>query len=137
MVFDVRRIEYFIITVADRIQDESELLSRFAAAGADLLAFRASRLPGGATQFILLPKDGAPVSAAAKKAGWKLDGPHPALLVHGDEEPGALSVIYQRLARAGIPVRESSGIAHVNGGYGVVLFLDPGDCERAVAALKR
>jgi hypothetical protein len=39
-----------------------------------------------------------------------------ALLIKGDEKPGALAEIYQILSRAGIQVNEASGIADINAG---------------------
>jgi hypothetical protein len=57
-------------------------------------------------------------------------------LIKGDEEPGALADIYKRLSRAGIQVNEASGIADINAGYGVILYLNQEDCGKAVAALE-
>jgi hypothetical protein len=59
------------------------------------------------------------------------------VLVQGNEQPGALGGIYEKLARAGIAVGESSGIAHINDGYGVVLYLGQEDCIQAAEALER
>ncbi len=69
-------------------------------------------------------------------AGLELDGPHSALLIEGDDESGSLADIYQQLAQAEIHVTEASGIADINAGYGVMLYLQPGDCEKALAALE-
>ena len=80
-------------------------------------------------------RDGSQMTAGAIKAGLKLDGPYPAVIVTGDEKPGALAEIYRKLSQAGIQVEESSGIAHINEGYGVVLYLKQEDCDKAVAAL--
>lgn len=72
----------------------------------------------------------------AKKAGLTIDGPHSALLVQGDDKSGALADIYEQLAQADITVYESSGIAGIKGGYGVVLYVKQEDCERAMAVLQ-
>ncbi len=135
MAYDVGRIESYNLTVADPVAAGSRLLAAFAGAGVDLLAFRAVPLARGGTQFTLCPTEGSRMVEGAKNAGVELDGPHPALLVKGDEKPGACAGIFQKLAQADIPVREASGIAHVNGEYGVILHLEPHDCDRAVAAL--
>ena len=74
---------------------------------------------------------------AAKQAGLALDGPYPALLIQGDDQSGALADIYDKLSQANITVNESSGIAGINGAYGVVLYLDEEDCEKAMAAFER
>ncbi len=41
------------------------------------------------------------LAAAAEKAGLPLDGPHPALLVQGDDELGALAGVQAREAVRG------------------------------------
>jgi hypothetical protein len=75
------------------------------------------------------------MTVGAIKTGLKLDGPYFAVIITGDEEPGALAEIYRKLSRARIDVEESSGIAHINGGYGVILYLKQEDCDKAIAAL--
>jgi len=98
--------------------------------GAVLWALQQNR-----TRFTLFANDGRKMADGAKKAGLRLDGPHQALLIQGDDEAGALADIYQKLSEAGIQQQESSGIANIEGRYGVVLYLTPEDCEKAVAAL--
>lgn len=77
------------------------------------------------------------MTAGAIKAGLKLDGPYSAIIITGDEKPGALAEIYSKLFQAGIQIEESSGIAHINEGYGVVLYLKQEDCDKAMAALDK
>ena len=52
-----------------------------------------------------------------------------------DDEPGALTTIFDTLARAGVAVNESSGIASIHRRYGVILSLEHDDCETAIAVL--
>jgi hypothetical protein len=136
MALDVRKVEYYNATVGAQAGDASKLLSVFAGVGVSLLAFKAVPLEPRRTQFTLFPNDGSKMTAGASKAGLKLDGPHPALLVKGDDESGALSDIYQRLSQANIAVYEASGIADIKRGYGVILHLKQDDCDRAVAVLQ-
>ncbi|MGE5838663.1 MAG: hypothetical protein ACM34H_01930 [Deltaproteobacteria bacterium] len=137
MTFDIKRVEYYNTTVEGQAGEASKLLSLFAGAGVSLLAFKAVLLEPGRTRFTLFPNDGVKMTEGAKKAGLKLDGPYSALLIEGDDESGALADIYEKLSQADIHVRESSGIADIKGGYGVVLYLKPEDCEKAAAALER
>ncbi len=136
MAFDIRRVEYYHVTVEDHAREGSKLLSLFAGVGVSLLAFKAAPLGSRRTRFTLFPNDGLKMVDGAKKAGLELEGPHSALLIEGDDESGALADIYERLCQADIPVDESSGIADIRGGYGVVLYLKQEDCEKAVAALE-
>ena len=72
----------------------------------------------------------------AKKSGLEFDGPYSALLIKGDEKAGALADIYKKLSQVGIQVDEACGIADINAGYGVILYLKPEDCSKAMAVLK-
>ena len=136
MAFDVQKVDYYSMTVADQVGDGSQLLSLFAGFGVDLLAFKAISLAPGGAQFTLFPREGSKMTEGARKAGLELDGPRSALLVKGGEKPGALARIYEKLSHSDIKVREASGLAHINGSYGVILYLEQEDCDRAVAALE-
>ena len=136
MSLDIKRVEYYNITVEDRAGEGAKLLSLFAGVGVSLLAFKAVPLEPLRTRFTLFPNDGLKMTDGAKKAGLELDGPYAALLIQGDDESGALADIYEKLSQAHIPVTESSGIADIKGGYGVVLYLKQEDCAKAVAALE-
>jgi hypothetical protein len=137
MAFDIKKVEYYNITVQGHIAEVSRLLTTIADAGVDFLAYKAIALEQNRTQFTLFPIEGSKMTAGAMKAGLKLDGPYSAVIITGDEKPGALAEIYRKLSQAGILVEESSGIAHINGGYGVVVYLKQEDCEKAVAALDK
>ena len=136
MAFDIKRVEYFNITVDGHVGEGSKLLSIFAGVGISLLAFKAVPFASNRTRFTLFPNDGLKMTDGAKKAGLELDGPHSALLIQGDDESGALADIYEKLSQADIHDNESSGIADINGSYGVILYLKQEDCEKAVAALE-
>ncbi len=135
MDVDVKRVDTFNLIVQSDVAEASSMLGSVVGAGVDFLAFKAVPAGAGRTRFTLVPIDGSKLLEGAAAAGLTVDGPHPAILVVGDERPGALAEIYERLARAGISVEESTGIAHINDGYGVVLYLRDEDCDRAIAAL--
>ncbi len=137
MALDIKRVEYYNITVEDHAGEGARLLALFAGVGISLLAFKAVPLEPRHTRFTLFPNDGKKMADGAKKAGLALDGPHSALLIQGDDESGVLADIYEKLAQADIHVNESNGIADIKGGYGVILYLEQKDCEKAVAALER
>jgi hypothetical protein len=137
MALDIKIIEYYNMTVEGHVGEGSKLLSLFADAGVNLLAFKAVALEPMRTQFTLFPDDGSKMNAGAEKAGLNLDGPHSALLIKGDnDESGELADIYEKLSQADINIYESSGIADIKGSYGVILYLKQEDCEKAVAALE-
>ena len=136
MAFDILQVEYYNITVEGQITNASRLLSIIAAAGVDFHAFRAVPVKPNKTQFTLFAKVSSKMTEGAQKAGLELEGPYSAILIKGEEKAGALAEIYQKLAQAGIQVDEACGIADVNAGYGVLLYLQPEDCGKALTVLK-
>lgn len=137
MALEINKVEYYNIIVQGDIAEGSILLTTIADAGVDFLAYKAIPLDPNRTQFTLFPIDGSKMTNGAIKAGLKLEGPYSAIIITGDEKPGALAEIYRKLSQASVQVEESSGIAHVNGGYGVVLYLKQEDCDKAMAALSK
>ena len=136
MALDIKRVEYYNISINGQITDASKLLSTIVGAGVDFHAFKAIPLGPNRTQFTLFAKDSSKMIDGAKKSGLNLEGPYSALLIKGDEKSGALADIYKNLSQAGIQVYEASGIADINEGYGVILYLKQEDCDKAVAALE-
>src|SRR5512145_3529006 len=122
MALGIKIVESYNVTVEDHAGEGAKLLAVFADVGISWLAFKAVSLETGYAQFTLFPNDGLKMIETAKKAGLKLAGPHSALLIEGDDESGALADIFEKLAQAGIQVHESSGIADIKGGYGVLLY---------------
>ena len=101
MAFSIRRVEYFTTTVQDRPGEAYKLLSQLADLGLNLVAFTAVPVGPMRSQLTLFPDDPLRMVEAARKAGLVLDGPHPALLVQGDDELGALAQIHAKIFEAG------------------------------------
>lgn len=136
MALDILQLEYYNITVEGQIASAAELLSTIVGAGVDFHAFKAIPVESKKTQFTLFAKDSSKMTEGAKKSGLELEGPYSAILIKGDEKAGALAEIYQKLSQAGIQVDEACGIADINAGYGVLLYLKQEDCDRAMSVLK-
>ena len=136
MALDILQVEYYNITVEDQIANASKLLATIADAGVDFHAFKAIPVKPNKTQFTLFAKDNSKMTDGANKSGLELDGPYSAILIKGDEKAGALADIYKKLSQAGIQVDEACGIADINAGYGVILYLTQADCDKAMTVLK-
>jgi hypothetical protein len=136
MALDILQVAYYNITVEDQITNASKLLSTIAGDGVDFHAFKAIPVKPNKTQFTLFAKDSSKMTDGAKKSGLELDGPYFALLIKGDEKSGALADIYTKLSQAEIQVDEACGIADINAGYGVILYLKQEDCSKAMTVLK-
>jgi hypothetical protein len=137
MALDIKKVEYFNITVDGNAGEAYKLLSAFAGVGVSLLAFKAVPVEHRRTRYSLFPDDSSKMKDGAKKAGLNLDGPHAALIIKGyNDEPGECAGIFKKLSQADINIYESSGIADIKESYGVVLYLKQEDCEKAMTALE-
>ena len=136
MSFTIRRIDYFYVTVRDEPGEAYTLLTQLAELGVNLAAFTAIPFGPLRTQLTIFPEDTGAIQEAAKRASLTLDGPHPALLVQGDDELGALASVHAKLANAGVNVFASNGVTDGRGAYGYVMYVRPEDVDKALAALE-
>jgi hypothetical protein len=103
--------------------------------GLNLVAFTAIPVGPNHTQLTLFPEDSGMMEAAAQRAGMKLDGPHPAFLVQGDDKLGALAEIHEDLFKADVNIYASSGVTDGRGTFGYLIYVRPEEYERAAVAL--
>ncbi len=135
MAFIVRRVEYFYANVHDELGAAYRVLSELAERGVDLLAFTAVPSGPALAQFALFPEHPRKLVAEARAAQLPLDGPHPAFIVQGDDELGALARVHQRLFDAGVNVYASTGVTDGKGSFGYVVYVREDQFEQAAAAL--
>ena len=136
MAMKIRRVSYFYATVQDQPGEGYKILSRLAEFGVNLLGFSGVPMGPKHTHLTIFPEDDPQLQKAARDIGLKLDGPHPALLVQGDDELGALAGIHEKLNSANINVYASSGVTDGRGSFAYVLYVRPDKYERAVEALE-
>ena len=136
MAYKIRRLDYFYTQVSDQPGAAYVLLSSLASLGVNLLAFTAIPIGPEDTQLTLFPEDPHRLTAAAQQAGMKLTGPHPALLVQGDDELGALAKVHSKLADARVKVYASICVTDGVGRYGYVIYVRPDEYDRARVALE-
>lgn len=135
MAFEIKRADYFHLTVPAEPDKACRLLHDFAELGVNLLAFSAVPIGPETTQLTVFPEDAAKLKAVAKRERLDLDGPHGALMFLGDDELGALAKVHERLREAGVDVYASSGMADGHGKFGYVVYVRGQALERAVTAL--
>ncbi len=131
----IRRVDYFNTTIRDRPGEGYKLLSQLAELGLNLVAFTAIPVGPNHTQLTLFPEDSRSMQVAAQRAGMKLDGPHPAFLVQGDDKLGALAEIHEDLYKADVNIYASSGVTDGRGTFGYLIYVRPEEYERAASAL--
>ena len=136
MAFRIRRVDYFYSMVKDEPGEAYRVLNLLAAIGINQVAFCAIPVGLMRTQLTIFPEDTAQLLQAAKQSGLPLDGPHPALLVQGDDELGALAGIHERLFKANVNVYAATGVSDGKGSYGYLIYVKDEDFARAAAALE-
>jgi hypothetical protein len=134
MADTVRLVEYFYMTAPQKPGAGAAILNELRRAGVNLLAF--SGFPAGrAAQIDFVPEDAAAFRAAAKAAKWKLTGPKKAFLIAGDDRPGAVADLLQKLGDARINVTAVDAACAGAGRYGAILWVAPRDVTRAARVL--
>ena len=135
MSLNIRRVQYFYATVKDQPGEGYRILADLAAGEVNLLAFSAVPMGPAHTQLVLFPENADQLVRTASKAGWILTEPHDALLVHGDDQLGALADIHSRLFNAKVNVYASNGVTDGKGSFGYILYVRPEEFETAAQAL--
>lgn len=135
MALSIRRVDYFYLSVKDQPGEAYKLLALLAERGVNLLAFTAVPTGEVRTQLTIFPEDPQRLVSEARKAGLGLEGPHPALLVQGDDDLGALADVHRRLYEADVNVYAASGVADGRHGFGYLIYVRPDDFEKAAQTL--
>jgi hypothetical protein len=132
---NVRKVDYWHVTVADKPGAANEVLQKLAAAKVNLTAYLAFPSAPGKSQLDLIPADAGGFEKAAKAAGVALSPKKSAVLVQGSDRPGAIAEHTKRLASKGINCTAGTAIATPGGGYGFLLWVKPDAVDAATAAL--
>jgi hypothetical protein len=135
MSVTVRRVEYFRTEVDDRPGTAYQLLKQLASRGVSLLAISAFPMGVTHTQFTMFPEESETLIKAAEQLNLTLMGPERAILIHGDDQMGALVDYHQKLAAAKVNVFATNGVTDGKGRYGYVIHVRPDDLEAAANAL--
>jgi len=134
MAYTVRRIDYFYITISEAPETAYRVLNELSQQGINLAAVTAVPFGPTRTQLTVFPDDTGNLRRAAQAAGILLDGPHPALVVQGDDQVGALAQVHEKLRDANVVVFASTGVADGRGGFGYIIYVRPEEYERAAGA---
>lgn len=131
----VRKVLYFTAEVADRSGEAARVLSGLRESGVNLSAFCGFPLPDGKAQLDFLPEDPDAFSRAAPQLDIEISGRKNAFLLQGEDRVGATAEILGKLASQGISVVGSQATAAGSGRWGMVVWVQPGDYDRASRAL--
>jgi hypothetical protein len=135
MAHQIRRVDYYNVSVKDEPGEAYRFLSQLADLGVNLLAFTAVPTGQNSAQLTLFPESSMNFQQKAKQAGLPFIGPNPAFLIHGDDRLGALVELHDALYKARVNIIASSGVTDGHGKFGYVMYIAPNDYERAAKAL--
>jgi hypothetical protein len=126
----IRTVQYFKVQVADKPGTLAGALAPLREAGGNLLAVHA--FPRShRTQVDVVPEDPTLFKAIAKAHKLKIQGPKMCLLVDGDDRPGALADLTDRLRLAKINIISMTGLCAGQGRFGAILWVNPRDLKKA------
>jgi len=126
----IRTAQYFKVQIADKPGTLSGMLAPLREEGVNLLAVHA--FPRNRrTQVDVVPEDPTTFKNVAKAHKLKVQGPKMCLLVEGDDRPGVLADLTDRLGSARINMTAVTGLAAGQGRFGAILWVKPGDVKKA------
>jgi hypothetical protein len=126
----IRTTQYYKVQIADKPGTLAGALAPLRDAGVNLLAVHAfprSRR----TQVDVVPEDPTAFKDVAKAHKLKVQGPKMCLLVNGDDRPGALADLTDRLGSAKINMTAVTGLSAGLGRFSVILWVKPRDMKKA------
>ena len=135
MADTARSVEYQYVTVPDAPGEVQRILSALESSGVNLVAFLGFPTGGGQSQIDLVPEDPEAFRQAAEQAGVTLSEVKRAFLIQGDDRVGAVADATARLAEANVNITAAAAVAAGSGRYGMILWVAPGDYDRAASAL--
>jgi hypothetical protein len=130
----IRRIDYFYVEVPDQPGEGVRVLVALKEAGVNLLSFTAFPTGAGKTQVDLVPEDSEALQKAVKNTRYQLSPRKEAFFVQGENRVGAAADVLRKLSSAGVNVRAANGAA-APGGFGLILWVAPGDYAKAAQVL--
>lgn len=132
---EIRRIDYYYVTVPDKPGEGSRILTALRQAGVNLLGVSAFPYGARRSQLDLIPADSAAFTKAAKAGGLKLSKKKSGFLIQGEDRPGAIAEITGKLAQANINVTSVQAFCAGSGRYGGMLWVMPADLRKAAKIL--
>ena len=126
----IRTAQYFKMQIADKPGTLAGLLAPLRDAGVNLMAVHA--FPRNRrTQVDVVPEDPTAFKNLAKVHQLKMQGPKMCLLVEGDDRPGALADVTDRLSSAKINMTAVTGLSAGQGRCAAILWVGSRDLKKA------
>jgi hypothetical protein len=131
----IRKVSYFAMDVADKPGEAARVLTALSRAGVNLLAF--SGFPRGRrAQLDFIPEDVQLFRKALSTAKLEVQSKKTGFLVQGDDRPGAVAEVLQKLADADINVTAVDGVSAGGGRWSAILWVKPQSVNKAAKVLQ-
>jgi hypothetical protein len=132
---EIRRIDYYYVTVVDKPGEAYRILATLHIAGINLLGF--SAFPHGArrSQLDFIPENSAAFTKMAKSIKWSFSKKKSGFLIQGEDRPGAIAEVLRKLAEADINITSVQAFSAGSGRYGGMLWVRAADMRKATKAL--
>jgi hypothetical protein len=134
MAMIIRKATYFSMQVPNRLGQGALLLGALKDAGVNLLAFTGFPHGKGA-QVDFVPYDAGAFLRAARKLGFKAGKGKTVFVAEGDDRPGAMAAICDKLASARINMVAMDAVAVGKKRCGAIFWVKPKDVAKASRAL--
>ncbi len=130
-----KKVTYCYLKVPSRAGQGANVLSALNDAGVDLLMYSGFPIGGGKAQLDFVPRRMTDFRRVARREGWRVSKNKKAFLIQGDDKPGAVCRLVDRLAAAGINATAGQAIAAGKKRFGMILWVNPKVYRRAARAL--
>ena len=134
MASKVRKIDYFAMNIPNRRGEAARILDSLREEGVNLLAFTGFPDKHG-SQIDFVPENTAAFKAAARRAKLTVRAKKSGFLVQGDDRPGAVSRVLDKLAEARINVIAVDAVCAGKNRFGALLWVKQKDVTKAKRAL--
>jgi hypothetical protein len=126
----IRAAQYYKVQIADKPGTLACMLAPLSDVGVNLLAVHAFPRSRRA-QVDVVPENVTAFKNVAKAQKLKIQGPKMCLLMEGDDRPGALGDVIDRLPLAKINMTAATGLVAGQGRFGVILWVKLEDVKKA------
>ncbi len=132
---EVTNVVYYVGMIADKPGEGARVLNAFKEAGVNLTAFLGYPKARKAEVVIAVEEKAPALGPIAKKVGLTLGKKQKALLVTGEDQPGALAAVMEKLAAANINVVSSHAVTGGGGRWGALITVAPAALKKAAKVL--
>ena len=129
------KLEYYSVVVPNKPGKGAQVLSALKEAGVNFVAIWGYPAGKSKSRIDLVAEDAAGLKKAAKQLKIELGKKQTAFHVTGEDHPGAVAEVLDKLAAKDINVFAVQALCAGNGRFGALIQVDPDDVKKATKAL--